>query len=62
MLRVIIALLVIIAGAVIWLALPESCAHWQAREDAAFQNALFGSRADNAEWDRIRAERPAGCK
>ena len=57
----VIVLLAIIAGAVIWQALPESCGHWHRRYQDALTHAIYGTWDDRAAVVRVESDRPAGC-
>lgn len=57
----VIVLLAIIAGAVIWQILPETCGHWRDRSLAAAGQAIGGDWADRAAFAQVESERPEGC-
>lgn len=59
--RIIIALLVFIAGALVWIATPETCGHWKDRYVDALSHSLYGGADDRAAARQVRAERPEGC-
>ena len=57
----VVILLAIIAGALIWQILPESCGHWRDRSMAAMARSIDGTWADRALAVQVDSERPAGC-
>lgn len=61
--HVLIAAAVVLLAGVVWFVFgPETCAHYKKRETRAFAEAMVNGGAADAEWYRIRAERPEGCR
>lgn len=56
-----IAVLVVIVGVAVWLALPESCSSWRGRYTQALISSLHGGADERATVRIVAAERPNGC-
>ena len=61
-LAAIAALLAIIAGVLIWIAMPESCSSWKDRYVESLSRSIYGNADDRAAAREIASQRPAGCK
>lgn len=60
--HVFIALAIVLLAGVVWFVFgPESCAHYDKRNNKAFAEAMYGGRDEEARWNEIRAQRPDGC-
>jgi hypothetical protein len=58
----IVALLVIIAGALVWQIVPETCSHWRDRYVNALRQSIYAVTPDDrAAAHQVASERPEGC-
>lgn len=56
----------VMIGALVWLALPESCDHWKDRHMQALANSMSFYGLDRSDERRalaiVESQRPVGCR
>lgn len=57
----IVALAFVLAGALVWIALPESCSRWHDRYQSTLTHAINGTWSERRAVAIVESQRPEGC-